>query len=43
MERTAPKDLTWALEYRYTNVYSPDIYTDNYTNNRISAEVIKKF
>jgi hypothetical protein len=33
------ENLTLALEYRYTNSYSPDIYANDYYNNRISAEV----
>jgi opacity protein-like surface antigen len=37
------ENLTLALEYRYTNSYSPDIFNNDYTNNRIIAEVKKVF
>ncbi len=37
------ENLTLALEYRYTNSYSPDIFNNDYTNNRVIAEVKKVF
>ncbi len=37
------ENLTLALEYRYTNSYSPDIYLNDYYNNRVIAEVKKVF
>ncbi len=33
------ENLTLALEYRYTNSYSPDLFNNDYDNNRIIAEV----
>ena len=35
--------LTLALEYRYTNSYSPENYFNDYSNNRIIVEVKKVF
>ena len=29
-EHLAAENLTLALDYRYTNVYSSDVYSDNY-------------
>ncbi len=37
------ENLSLALEYRYTNSYSPDIFNNDYDNNRIIAEVKKVF
>ncbi len=37
------ENLTLALEYRYTNSYSPDIFTSDYYNNRVFVEVTKNF
>jgi hypothetical protein len=37
------KNLTLALEYRYQNAYSPDVYTSNYFNNRVIGEVMMQF
>ena len=42
-EHLAAETLTVALDYRYSNVYSPDVYTDNYYNNRLSIEIRKVF
>ena len=42
-EHLAAETLTVALDYRYSNVYSPDVYTDNYYNNRFSIEIRKAF
>ncbi len=33
------ENLSLALEYRYTNSYSPDIYINDYYNNRFMVEV----
>jgi hypothetical protein len=38
-EHLVAENLTLALEYRYTNSYSPDVYSDNYFNNRFSVEL----
>jgi hypothetical protein len=35
--------LTMSLDYRYTNNYSPDIYTNNYYSNRVMVEIKKTF
>jgi hypothetical protein len=37
------EDLTLALEYRYTNSFSPDIFANDYYNNRYIVEVKKVF
>jgi hypothetical protein len=37
------ENLTLALEYRYTNSYSPVIFNNDYYNNRIIVEVKKVF
>jgi len=37
------EELTLALEYRYTNSYSPYIFSNDYYNNRIIVEVKKVF
>ncbi len=42
-EQTIFENLVWALEYRYGDAYSPDIYANNYRNNRITLEVSKHF
>jgi hypothetical protein len=40
----APQEkLTLALDYRYTNVYSPDVALDTYDNNRFTVELRKGF
>lgn len=36
-------NLTVALQYRYANAYSPDVYADNHHNNRVMAEIKKTF
>jgi hypothetical protein len=36
-------NLTLALDYRYTNSYSHNSYSDNYVNNRIIVELRKTF
>lgn len=38
-EHLVAENLTLALEYRYTNSYTPDVYSDNYFNNRFSVEL----
>jgi hypothetical protein len=38
-EYLAAETMTLALGYRYTNVYSPDVYSDNYFNNRYTVEL----
>ncbi len=42
-EHLFTENLTLALDYRYTNVYSPDVYVYNYFNNRFSVELRKVF
>ncbi len=42
-EYSAGEKLLLALEYRYSDVYSPDFYLYNYHNNRVSVEVRKTF
>ncbi|MGC1453907.1 MAG: TIGR03016 family PEP-CTERM system-associated outer membrane protein [Nitrospirota bacterium] len=42
-EHLLAENLTLALDYRYTNVYSPDVYSYNYFNNRFSFELRKVF
>jgi hypothetical protein len=42
-EHLAAENLTLALDYRYTNVYSSDVYSDNYVNNRFSVEIRMAF
>ena len=42
-EHLFTENLTLALDYRYTNVYSPDVYLYNYFNNRFSVELRKVF
>ena len=43
IEHRSAESLTLALDYRYTNVYSPDVYAANYFNNRITLEIRKVF
>ena len=43
LERRVLTDTILALEYRYTNSYSHDIYLDNYVNNRLIVELTKRF
>ncbi len=42
-EHLAAKNLTLAMDYRYTNLYSPEAYSNNYFNNRFSVEIRKVF
>ena len=35
--------LTVALQYRYANAYSPDVYSENHHNNRAMVEIKKTF
>jgi hypothetical protein len=42
-EYLALEKLTLALDYRYTNVYSTDISTESYDNNRFTVELRKVF
>jgi hypothetical protein len=42
-EKLIMEDLTLALDYRFSNVYSPDVYLENYANNRFAVEVQKFF
>ena len=42
-EYVSMENLTLALDYRYTNVYSPDVYAVNYFNNRFTVELRKVF
>jgi len=42
-EYVAREKLTLALEYRYTNVYSPDTASDTYDNNRVTVSLRKVF
>jgi uncharacterized protein (PEP-CTERM system associated) len=42
-ERVVKESFIWALDYRYTNVYSPDAFGVNYYNNRFMVELTKKF
>jgi hypothetical protein len=42
-EYLAWENVTLALAYRYLNSYSPDIYTNCYTNNQFIVEVKKTF
>ncbi len=42
-EYSAGEKLLLALDYKYSDVYSPDSYLDNYYNNRVSVEVQKSF
>jgi hypothetical protein len=42
-EHLAAEHLTLALEYRYSNVYSPEVYSNNYFNNRFSVELRSVF
>jgi hypothetical protein len=42
-EHLAAENLTLSLDYRYTNVYSPDVYLLNYYNNRFTVELKKVF
>ena len=42
-EHLAAENLTLALDYRYTNVYSPDVYSSNYVNNRFLVEIRMAF
>jgi hypothetical protein len=43
VEYLAQEMLTLALDYRYTNVYSPDNYSATYDNNRFMVELRKVF
>jgi hypothetical protein len=36
-------NLMVALQYRYANAYSPDVYTANYDSNRLMVEIKKTF
>jgi hypothetical protein len=42
-EYLAQEKLTLALDYRYTNVYSTDISSESYDNNRFTLELRKVF
>jgi hypothetical protein len=42
-EQQALGRLTLALEYQYSNAYSPDVYTYNYYANRVIGEVKMTF
>jgi hypothetical protein len=43
LEHQAMEKVTVALSYRYTNSYSPDVYTDNYYDNRVIFEIRGSF
>ncbi len=43
LEHQARETLTLAFSYRYANVYSQDIYSDTYINNRCIVELQKVF
>jgi len=38
-EYLAAENITAAFSYQYTNAYSPDVYSNNYFNNRYSVEL----
>jgi hypothetical protein len=42
-EHLAAEMLTWALDYRYTKVFSPEVSMADYYNNRFTVEVRKGF
>gem|GEM_PF-2220113 len=42
-EYAPSEDLRVALQYRYANAYSPDVFALNYHDNRVMAEVKKTF
>jgi hypothetical protein len=42
-EYVSKENLTLAFDYRWTNVYSPDVYAVNYYNNRYTVELRKSF
>jgi hypothetical protein len=42
-EYRAREKLTLALDYRYTDVYTPDVYLTNYYSNRFTMELRKVF
>jgi hypothetical protein len=42
-EHLAKENLTLAMDYRFTNVYSRDDYSMNYYNNRFAVELRKTF
>ena len=42
-EYVAQEKLTLALDYRYTNVYSPDTASGTYDNNRVTVSLRKVF
>lgn len=42
-EQLVMEELTLALDYRFTNVYSPEVYSNNYVNNRYTVELRKVF
>jgi hypothetical protein len=42
-EYLAQEKITLALDYRYTNVYSPDLSSETYDNNRFTVELRKVF
>lgn len=42
-EYTPSERLTIGLQYRYANVYSPDVYEDNYQNDRFILDIKKEF
>jgi hypothetical protein len=35
--------ITVALQYRYANVYAPDVYAENHTSNRFILDIKKEF
>jgi hypothetical protein len=43
LEHQFMEDLSLALDYRFTNVYAPDEYLQNYSNNRFTVELRKDF
>jgi hypothetical protein len=42
-EYTPSATLLVALQYRYANAYSPDVYAENHDNNRVMVEIKKTF
>lgn len=42
-ERNMLQDLTFAVNYAYTYAYSPDIYSQNSRDNRVSVDLSKRF
>ena len=43
LEHELLTNVTLAVHYRYTNIYSQDIYENNYQNNRVTAEIRASF